>query len=132
VPSQRPPAPDHATLTIIPLTLSLTRTAQARATSAAPTYFRPHEVDGHYYVDGGLVGNNPVLAALTEAVALYGDIAQVGMLVSVGTGKRVYVAPPPPHVHARTHVHLTTNLPNNHTPQQSHNAIAPVSVMVPT
>ena len=53
----------------------------ARATSAAPTYFRPHEVNGHYYVDGGLVGSNPVLAALSEAVALYGSIDKIGTLL---------------------------------------------------
>jgi patatin-like phospholipase/acyl hydrolase len=32
----------------------------ARATSAAPTYFKAMEVNGHKLIDGGLGANNPV------------------------------------------------------------------------
>jgi patatin-like phospholipase/acyl hydrolase len=32
----------------------------ARATSAAPMYFAPLEVDGYSFVDGGLQANNPL------------------------------------------------------------------------
>ena len=32
----------------------------ARTTTAAPTYFKAMEVDGHKLIDGGLGANNPV------------------------------------------------------------------------
>ncbi|MEZ8142870.1 CBASS cGAMP-activated phospholipase [Enterovibrio sp. FF113] len=42
----------------------------ARATSAAPTYFKPHYIQelNAYFVDGGLVANNPSYVAYHEAV----------------------------------------------------------------
>ena len=42
----------------------------ARATSAAPTYFKPHYIEElkAYFVDGGLVANNPSYVAYHEAV----------------------------------------------------------------
>ncbi|MEZ8891451.1 CBASS cGAMP-activated phospholipase [Vibrio sp. 10N.286.45.C10] len=42
----------------------------ARATSAAPTYFEPHYIEelNAYFVDGGLVANNPSYVAYHEAV----------------------------------------------------------------
>ncbi|MCG9649843.1 patatin-like phospholipase family protein [Vibrio brasiliensis] len=42
----------------------------ARATSAAPTYFEPHYIEelNAYFVDGGLVANNPSYIAYHEAV----------------------------------------------------------------
>ncbi len=42
----------------------------ARATSAAPTYFEPHYIEAlnAYFVDGGLVANNPSYVAYHEAV----------------------------------------------------------------
>lgn len=42
----------------------------ARATSAAPTYFAPHYIEdlNAYFVDGGLVANNPSYVAYHEAV----------------------------------------------------------------
>ena len=42
----------------------------ARATSAAPTYFEPHYIEElkAYFVDGGLVANNPSYVAYHEAV----------------------------------------------------------------
>ena len=60
----------------------------ARATSAAPTYFRPANIDGRWFVDGGLVANDPSLAALTEATALFGGTENINMLLSVGSGHR--------------------------------------------
>jgi len=36
-------------------------------TSAAPTYFPPHKVNNHYWVDGGLIANNPTLISCHEA-----------------------------------------------------------------
>lgn len=42
----------------------------ARATSAAPTYFEPHYIEelNAYFVDGGLVANNPSYVSYHEAV----------------------------------------------------------------
>ena len=60
----------------------------ARATSAAPTYFQPANIDGHWFVDGGLVANDPSMAALTEAAALFGGTENINMLLSVGSGHR--------------------------------------------
>lgn len=68
----------------------------ALATSAAPTYFRPHKIesvtlengvvyDGRF-VDGGLYANHPALCALVEARTQYPG-TQV-LLVSLGTGER--------------------------------------------
>jgi patatin-like phospholipase/acyl hydrolase len=63
----------------------------ARATSAAPTFFRPFHLvrEGQDYalVDGGVFVNNPAMAAYVEARRLYPN-AQKFVLVSVGTGDR--------------------------------------------
>lgn len=40
----------------------------ALATSAAPTYFPSHAVDGRALVDGGVFAANPVIAAIAEAL----------------------------------------------------------------
>lgn len=42
----------------------------AMATSAAPTYFKPHYVEklGHYFADGGLVANNPSFIGIREVL----------------------------------------------------------------
>lgn len=63
----------------------------ARATSAAPTFFEPARVtatDGKQYtlVDGGLVANNPALAAYVEARKIYRN-ARKYIIVSLGTGR---------------------------------------------
>jgi patatin-like phospholipase/acyl hydrolase len=47
-----------------------------RASSAAPTYFAPHVVDGAAFVDGGLCTNEPSMCALAEAVRRTGTVAQ--------------------------------------------------------
>jgi len=64
----------------------------ARATSAAPTYFPPaqiqnHDGDPYWMADGGLFANNPAMAALTSARRIYPDAARF-LLVSLGTGER--------------------------------------------
>jgi predicted acylesterase/phospholipase RssA len=59
----------------------------ARATSAAPTFFKRIEIGrGQPYIDGGLGCNNPSRVVLHEARALFGA-RQVGCLVSIGTGQ---------------------------------------------
>lgn len=57
-----------------------------RATSAAPTYFPAIEINGHTYYDGGVISNNPVKEVYEEAKDM-GLKAQVGAIVSIGTGK---------------------------------------------
>src|SRR5262249_55576693 len=61
------------------------------ATSAAPTYFPSHEIDGHALVDGGVFAANPVIVAIVEALKRFGDdphhLDQDDLLVvSIGTG----------------------------------------------
>ena len=55
------------------------------ATSAAPTYFKPKEVDGAPMLDGGLSMNNPDVLALTEVARRWPErLAHLEML-SIGT-----------------------------------------------
>ncbi|KAF9470349.1 FabD/lysophospholipase-like protein [Pholiota conissans] len=59
----------------------------ARATSAAPTFFKRILIGRDQpYIDGGLGYNNPCQTVLDEARSLFGD-RQVGCLVSIGTGR---------------------------------------------
>jgi len=59
----------------------------ARATSAAPTFFKRIEIGrGQPFIDGGLRRNNPSQVVLDEAKALFGA-RQIGCLVSIGTGQ---------------------------------------------
>jgi len=57
----------------------------ARATSAAPTYFLPIEIDDVLYGDGGTGWNNPTSLAIEEAHSVWPD-RPIGILVSIGTG----------------------------------------------
>ena len=59
----------------------------ARATSAAPTFFKHIEIGNKQpFIDGGLGCNNPSRVVLDEAKAVFGD-HQIGCLVSIGTGQ---------------------------------------------
>ena len=60
----------------------------ARATSAAPTYFKPINIDGRKYLDGGFGANNPC-AEIYEEVRKMNNRAEkcVKVVVSIGTGK---------------------------------------------
>lgn len=62
-----------------------------RATSAAPFYFKPLEVeiDGIMveFKDGGIRENNPAVAAWSEFVSLRGEGSVPGLLLSIGTGR---------------------------------------------
>jgi hypothetical protein len=60
----------------------------ARATSAAPSYFDPLDIDGKRYVDGGTKHNNPVDVALKEAHSIWPERA-IGCIVSLGCGLRL-------------------------------------------
>jgi Patatin-like phospholipase len=59
----------------------------ARATSAAPTFFKRIEIGRKQpFIDGGLGRNNPSRVLLDEAKALFG-VRRLGCLVSIGTGQ---------------------------------------------
>ena len=58
----------------------------ARATSAAPTFFKHIKIGrAQPYIDGGLGRNNPSRVVLDEAKRLFGT-RHIGCLVSIGTG----------------------------------------------
>ena len=62
----------------------------ARATSAAPTYFEPLQLEwGPYgeraFIDGGVHSNNPAMCAYVEAIKIYPE--EDILVVSLGTGE---------------------------------------------
>ena len=61
-----------------------------RATSAAPTYFAPHERNGRGFVDGGLWANNPILVGVTEALSAFEIAPEQLRILSIGTGNQPY------------------------------------------
>lgn len=74
----------------------------ARATSAAPTYFAPAEIEsqsGRRYLccDGGVFANNPAMCALASSRELYAGVPAAERpeiyVVSLGTGKQEQVIP---------------------------------------
>jgi patatin-like phospholipase/acyl hydrolase len=72
----------------------------ARATSAAPTYFRPERLvlqPPTAMVDGGVFANNPAMCAYVETIKLHGS--QDTLVVSLGTGQ---VKTPIHYLQART------------------------------
>ena len=69
----------------------------ALATSAAPTYFPPHQISDElgYFVDGGLFANNPAMTAVSEVIGggLVDGLSDVRVL-SLGTGHDPQGIPP--------------------------------------
>lgn len=63
----------------------------ARATTAAPTFFKRAVINDQgidrAYLDGGVVQNNPANVVLQEANRVFGKNRKVSCLVSIGTGK---------------------------------------------
>jgi len=60
----------------------------ARATSAAPTYFAPHQIGDNLFMDGGIVANNPTWLAFREVQQVRRFKANsVALVLSIGTGK---------------------------------------------
>lgn len=63
-----------------------------RASSAAPTYFPPAQIQGpqdarpRTFLDGGLVANNPALDCMVEACRIEGATVRDCAVLSVGTG----------------------------------------------
>ena len=70
----------------------------AQATSAAPTYFRPAQIQDiaqqkkYTLVDGGLALNNPTMSACVHALKLFGRDND-SLVVSIGTGANNPVTP---------------------------------------
>ena len=59
----------------------------ARATSAAPTFFKRIEIGNNQpFIDGGLGCNNPSNVVLKEAKEIF-STQQIGCLLSIGTGQ---------------------------------------------
>ena len=56
-----------------------------RASTAAPTFFKPVMMAGEMYCDGGIVASNPTAVAIHEARTLFPNIP-IELCVSVGTG----------------------------------------------
>jgi hypothetical protein len=60
----------------------------ARATSAAPTYFKRMEIDGAEFMDGALGTNNPAVEAYEEVKCMHnGNDDCIGLFLSIGTGE---------------------------------------------
>ena len=60
----------------------------ARATSAAPTYFKPPVIDGLEYLDGGFGANNPCAEIYDEVRKMNNNSKScVSIILSIGTGK---------------------------------------------
>lgn len=57
----------------------------ALATSAAPTFFAPHEIDGELFADGGLYANSPDELALHEALHFLRVSVDDVCMLSIGT-----------------------------------------------
>jgi predicted acylesterase/phospholipase RssA len=57
----------------------------ARATSATPGLFKPMQIGGQRYIDGGFGHNNPTSLAFEEAKILYPSRAVV-LVTSIGSG----------------------------------------------
>ena len=59
------------------------------ASSAAPTYFDPVQVDQSLLADGGLWANNPSILAVTEAISKFKRTVDQIHILSIGTGHPV-------------------------------------------
>ena len=73
-------------------------TTVARATSAAPTFFRSLEADQYTFVDGGVWCNNPVMVGVVDAMACYNIPPERIRVLSIGCGDAPY------YVHDATHL----------------------------
>jgi uncharacterized protein len=63
----------------------------ARATSAAPTFFQGHTAgDDYVFLDGGVWANNPIMAAVVDALSAYDVTREQIEIFSIGTGNAPY------------------------------------------
>ncbi|KAI7763831.1 hypothetical protein LZL87_014009 [Fusarium oxysporum] len=58
----------------------------ARATSAAPTFFKPLVINGESLVDGGLQANNPLGWLWNEVLQVFTPVRMTDCFLSIGTG----------------------------------------------
>lgn len=59
----------------------------ARATSAAPLYFKPITINESRYLDGGIGANNPSGLVLHEVMQMHPNLRNpIDLLLSIGTG----------------------------------------------
>ena len=58
----------------------------ARATTAAPTFFKPAIIGNQTFIDGGMAHNNPTSLALREVARVFPN-ARLAYVLSFGTGK---------------------------------------------
>lgn len=58
----------------------------ALATSAAPTFFPPHQIGTQIYADGGVWANNPIMLALVDALTCYDLDRHSVRILSLGCG----------------------------------------------
>lgn len=66
----------------------------ARATSAAPTYFKRQVIEGLEYLDGGIGANNPCKELLDEIQSMNNQARDcTSLMISVGTGKNKPTSP---------------------------------------
>lgn len=62
----------------------------ARATSAAPAYFQGHGEADYVFLDGGVWANNPIMAAVIDALSAYDITREQIEIFSIGTGNTPY------------------------------------------
>lgn len=62
----------------------------ARATSAAPTFFAGHSGEDYVFLDGGVWANNPIMAAVVDALSAYEISRNQIEIFSIGTGNAPY------------------------------------------
>eukprot|EP00934_Nitzschia_sp_Nitz4_P007994 Nitzschia sp. Nitz4//scaffold116_size91068//37362//40118//NITZ4_004953-RA/size91068-augustus-gene-0.19-mRNA-1//1//CDS//3329533563//7984//frame0 len=92
--------PNDSTLRTVPVgsrhpgTFRVLQRHAVRASTAAPTFFKPVLLGGELYSDGGIVASNPAAIAIHEARTLFPDVP-IEVVVSVGTGKFLEQKSPP-------------------------------------
>lgn len=62
----------------------------AAATSAAPTFFRPLDDGGYFFVDGGVWCNNPIMVGLVDTLACFAVPRERVRILSLGCGDNPY------------------------------------------
>ncbi|KAF8573609.1 FabD/lysophospholipase-like protein [Ramaria rubella] len=76
----------------------------ARATSAAPTFFKRIVIgppgSSEHYIDGGIGCNNPIKQVLEEAEVIFPG-RKVACIISIGTGQPQTIGMPPPSLFQR-------------------------------
>ncbi|KAL7500826.1 hypothetical protein ACHAWT_009002, partial [Skeletonema menzelii] len=77
-----------------PGSFRVTQKIALRATTAAPTFFKPLLSFDELYVDGGILASNPTSVAVHEARSVFPDIP-IELIVSVGTGRFAEIKVPP-------------------------------------